>query len=201
MGAHGDSPLYPAQVTVCCDHCGREATCDYMVSDSMTAAERLTKARAHLVKSEGWQHDEDGDDFCPEHAAPVESDEEKEEREETERAHNSGDHQYCGPTCEVEFPSEMLRNAILHRAFPGSGRMLDELIRRAVAEAVGQDAAIDTAIDTAQHPIDRLRAVLEEARMWARHGYEIGQRSCTWSDHGVALKWLTDNVPTQGATA
>jgi hypothetical protein len=32
---------------------------------------------------------------------------------------------------------------------------------------------------------------LEEARGWARHGYEIGQRSCTWSDQGVAPKWLT----------
>jgi hypothetical protein len=33
---------------------------------------------------------------------------------------------------------------------------------------------------------------LAEARMWARHGYEIGQRSCTWADHGVAPAWLTD---------
>ncbi|MFF4600585.1 hypothetical protein [Amycolatopsis sp. NPDC001370] len=32
---------------------------------------------------------------------------------------------------------------------------------------------------------------LQEARSWARHGYEIGQRSCTWSDHGVAPEWLT----------
>ena len=37
-----------------------------------------------------------------------------------------------------------------------------------------------------------LGAQLDEARMWARHGYEIGQRSCTWSDHGVAPKWLIE---------
>lgn len=34
---------------------------------------------------------------------------------------------------------------------------------------------------------------LEEARRWARHGYEIAQRSATWSDHGVAPKWLTED--------
>ncbi|MDX3183546.1 hypothetical protein PV334_20070 [Streptomyces sp. ME02-7008A-1] len=37
---------------------------------------------------------------------------------------------------------------------------------------------------------------LDEARMWARHGYELGQRSCTWSDHGVAPAWLTEGWPT-----
>jgi hypothetical protein len=63
-----DSPLYPAHITVFCDHCGREATRDYMVSDSMNSVERLIVARTHLVENEGWQHDEYGDDFCPEHA-------------------------------------------------------------------------------------------------------------------------------------
>jgi hypothetical protein len=36
---------------------------------------------------------------------------------------------------------------------------------------------------------------LEEARMWARHGYEIGQRHCGWGDHGVAPAWLTEGWP------
>lgn len=36
-----------------------------------------------------------------------------------------------------------------------------------------------------------LRADVLDARSWARHGYEIGQRSCTWSDQGVAPAWLT----------
>ncbi|MEU3976863.1 hypothetical protein [Streptomyces bacillaris] len=67
-----DSQLYPSQITVFCDHCGVEATRDYMVSVDMTRAERLGVARKHLVDNEGWQHDEEiGDDFCPEHAAPA----------------------------------------------------------------------------------------------------------------------------------
>ncbi|MFC5202787.1 hypothetical protein [Streptomyces kaempferi] len=50
---------------------------------------------------------------------------------EEEQAHAEGEHAFCGPTCEVEFPSDMLRNTILHRAVPGSAGMLDELLRRA----------------------------------------------------------------------
>lgn len=41
----------------------------------------------------------------------------------------------------------------------------------------------------------RLHGLLEDARSWARHGYEIGQRSNLWSDHGVAPKWLTTGWP------
>jgi hypothetical protein len=41
----------------------------------------------------------------------------------------------------------------------------------------------------------RLTADRDEARMWARHGYEIGQRHCGWSDHGVAPDWLTEGWP------
>lgn len=40
--------------------------------------------------------------------------------------------------------------------------------------------------------VDKLLGMIDEARMWARHGYELGQRSNTWSDHGVAPAWLTD---------
>lgn len=68
-------PRYPAQITVFCDHCGRKQTGDYLVSDTMTRAERLAVARKHLVENEGWEHDEDGDDFCPEHACPGASEE------------------------------------------------------------------------------------------------------------------------------
>ncbi|MFI8351348.1 hypothetical protein [Streptomyces sp. NPDC085596] len=42
---------------------------------------------------------------------------------------------------------------------------------------------------------ERLRAQRDEARQWARHGYEIGQKHCGWSDHGVAPSWLTDGWP------
>lgn len=52
---------------------------------------------------------------------------------------------------------------------------------------------------------EQAEAALSEARMWARHGYEIGQRSCTWSDYGVAPAWLTETAaldqPQQPTTA
>lgn len=60
---------------------------------------------------------------------------------ETEQAHAEGDHGYCGPTCEVKFPSGMLRNTILYRAIPGSAGMLAELERRAAA---GRPAPVST---------------------------------------------------------
>ncbi|WP_329215110.1 hypothetical protein OG352_06045 [Streptomyces sp. NBC_01485] len=63
-----DSPLYPDQITVFCDHCGVENTGEYMVSEDMTRTERLAVARQHLVQNEGWEHTGDGDDFCPTHA-------------------------------------------------------------------------------------------------------------------------------------
>lgn len=44
-------------------------------------------------------------------------------------------------------------------------------------------------------PVDEENSPLAEARMWARHGYEIAQRSCTWADHGVAPTWLTEDYP------
>ena len=40
-----------------------------------------------------------------------------------------------------------------------------------------------------------LRDERVEARQWARHGYEIGQKHCGWSDHGVAPDWLTEGWP------
>ncbi|MFF9894933.1 hypothetical protein [Streptomyces longispororuber] len=65
-----DSPYYPTQITVVCDHCGAEDTGDYMVREDMTRAERLAVARQRLVETKGWESTADGDDFCPEHAAP-----------------------------------------------------------------------------------------------------------------------------------
>ncbi|WP_086773246.1 hypothetical protein [Streptomyces bobili] len=65
-----DSPYYPSRITMFCDHCGVERTGEYMVSEDMTSRERLGVARQHLVQNEGWEHTSDGDDFCPEHAAP-----------------------------------------------------------------------------------------------------------------------------------
>lgn len=42
---------------------------------------------------------------------------------------------------------------------------------------------------------ERLRQDRDEARSWARHGYEIGQKHCGWTDHGVAPDWLTEGWP------
>jgi hypothetical protein len=40
-----------------------------------------------------------------------------------------------------------------------------------------------------------LEEKLAEARMWARHGYEIGQEHCCWTDYGTAPAWLTEGWP------
>ncbi len=57
-------------------------------------------------------------------------------------------------------------------------------------------AELDEIIELGELLSDRtigaLVASVEDARSWARHGYEIGQRSCTWSDQGVAPAWLTE---------
>ena len=53
---------------------------------------------------------------------------------EVEQAHAEGEHAFCGVTCEVEFPTEMLRNGILAKGYPGTAGMLDELLRRAASQ-------------------------------------------------------------------
>ncbi|MFD9070556.1 hypothetical protein [Streptomyces lasiicapitis] len=74
---------------------------------------------------------------------PSETDEQRADRLETERAHARDDHEYCVITCEAEFTTEKLRNSILWRAAPGSAAMLDELLRRAHAEAAAPSAPAD----------------------------------------------------------
>ncbi|MFJ1992995.1 hypothetical protein [Streptomyces asiaticus] len=56
-------------------------------------------------------------------------------------------------------------------------------------------ADLEDAIRQTIPEIERLTGELNEARMWARHGYEIGQRHCGWADHGVTPAWLTDDWP------
>ena len=75
-------------------------------------------------------------------AAEAETDEQRADREETERDHTAGNHQYCGLTCEVEYPTEALRNFILAKGYPGTAGLLAELERRAAAE-VGEQAVCD----------------------------------------------------------
>ncbi|MER5482961.1 hypothetical protein ABT024_07055 [Streptomyces sp. NPDC002812] len=57
---------------------------------------------------------------------------------ETAAEHARGEHEHCGPTCETAFPSEQLRNFALAKGYPGTASILDELLRRAAAEAAGQ---------------------------------------------------------------
>ncbi|MGW5736975.1 MULTISPECIES: hypothetical protein [Streptomyces] len=74
---------------------------------------------------------------------PAETDEERAGREETERDHAKGDHTYCGVTCEAEVATEMLRNFVIARGYPGTAGALDELLRRARTEAAAPSAPAD----------------------------------------------------------
>ncbi|GHA95281.1 hypothetical protein GCM10010330_56790 [Streptomyces tendae] len=65
--------------------------------------------------------------------AATETDEERADREETERDHDRGDHTHCGITCEVELPTEHLRNFVTAKGYPGTKGALAELERRAAA--------------------------------------------------------------------
>ncbi|MFI1485771.1 hypothetical protein [Streptomyces sp. NPDC020747] len=73
-------------------------------------------------------------------------------------------------------------------------------IRKAPAElrqAVNRDASADASAELirSENARDQLRNDRDEARSWARHGYEIGQKHCSWTDHGVAPEWLTEGWP------
>ncbi|MCT2547379.1 hypothetical protein [Streptomyces atratus] len=122
---HKDSPMGPRPV--CFDGDDHAAGGDGLVSYPCP-----TVRRAHevLLASET--------DPADLHAGltPIpepETDEQRADRLETERAHAAGDHQYCRLTCEVEMPSEMLRNFIIAKGYPGTAGALDELLRRAAA--------------------------------------------------------------------
>ncbi|UDM00047.1 hypothetical protein [Streptomyces longhuiensis] len=93
---------------------------------------------------------------------PAETDEERADREETERAHAHGDHTYCGATCETEFPTELLRNTILAKGYPGTAGMLDEMLRRARAEAAAAPSA--PASQTVRR--ERYAAAIRETDGW-----------------------------------
>lgn len=72
--------------------------------------------------------------------------------------------------------------------------------KAALTDALGMDRLRDwDDILNAAAGMRRSRRQLEterdEARRWARHGYEIGQKHCGWFDHGVAPAWLTEGWP------
>ncbi|MFF4177631.1 hypothetical protein [Streptomyces sp. NPDC001750] len=55
---------FPCGLGVFCDTCGAEWRGDFVVTDTMTNAERLAVVRDHVRAELGWQCDDTGD-FCP----------------------------------------------------------------------------------------------------------------------------------------
>ncbi|MFJ8146008.1 hypothetical protein ACIQ6R_13140 [Streptomyces sp. NPDC096048] len=76
----------------------------------------------------------------------TETDEQRADREETERDHARGDHTHCGLTCEVELPTEHLRNFVIAKGYPGTKGALAELERRAAAK-VAPDADLPARLE------------------------------------------------------
>ncbi|XMN09344.1 hypothetical protein ACK8N7_26540 [Streptomyces griseobrunneus] len=67
LGAEDDTPTgqkYPCGLGIFCDTCGTEFRGDFIVTDTMTKAERLEVIRNHVRTKLGWQSDETGDN-CP----------------------------------------------------------------------------------------------------------------------------------------
>lgn len=89
------------------------------------------------------------------------------DRHETERAHAEGEHTFCGLTCEAEFPTEMLRNAIIAGGIPGTAGMLDELVRRAAAPTADSTAVLRARDEGA---IEALRTAAEHVDLGAAVG-------------------------------
>jgi hypothetical protein len=69
-------------------------------------------------------------------------------------------------------------------------KLVETVTERQRALADSHEARAD--LTRSENVRDHLREQRDEARNWARHGYEIGQRHCGWTDHGVAPGWLTD---------
>ena len=69
-----------------------------------------------------------------------------------------------------------------------------EQVQEEVLHAQGKVTRALNATDW-EDELARLRQDRDEARSWARHGYEIGQKHCGWTDHGVAPAWLTEGWP------
>jgi len=66
-----------------------------------------------------------------------------------------------------------------------------QLHSTALSAIRGKHANIRELIERAE----QAEAARDEARQWARHGYEIGQKHCGWTDYGVAPDWLTEGWP------
>lgn len=76
------------------------------------------------------------------------------------------------------------------RELAGAYRKLDDAKAKSDVRVYLGDAEVSSVSSNAAR--DDLLGQINEARLWARHGYEIGQKHCGWTDHGVAPAWLTD---------
>ncbi|MER7053418.1 hypothetical protein [Streptomyces sp. NPDC000351] len=114
--------------------------------------------------------------------AATETDEQRADREETERDHARGDHTHCGLTCETEMPTEHLRNFVIAKGYPGTKGALDELLRRARAEAAAvlPAPADQAAVRDALHRADEAeaRATAMERGMESTAADALKHRGC-----------------------
>ncbi|KUN03174.1 hypothetical protein AQI95_24775 [Streptomyces yokosukanensis] len=106
--------------------------------------------------------------------AAAQTDEERADREATERDHARGDHTYCGITCEIEMPTEHLRNFVIAKGYPGTRGALDELLRRARA-AEQQPAAAD---DEETPFVPPAHYVRDDGVECCVHTIPVGPNSC-----------------------
>ncbi|KAF2774663.1 hypothetical protein [Streptomyces sp. OM5714] len=122
--------------------------------------------------------------------AATETDEERADREETERDHARGDHTHCGITCEVEMPTEHLRNFVIAKGYPGTKGALAELERRAAAKApaVSLPPADQTALERVARRLASRDWLIDEMADddWQRRGPEFRADYMAWAREVVA---------------
>ncbi|WP_432111394.1 hypothetical protein [Streptomyces sp. YPW6] len=124
---------------------------------------------------------------CPVDHAAEETDEEREQREDREataRDHAAGDHQHCDITCEVEMPTEHLRNFVIAKGYPGTAGALDELLRRAAAPP----APADRAATLTEAERTMLTYALDQAQehIWSRDGFTDEDQAAVTSLRALA---------------
>jgi hypothetical protein len=103
----------------------------------------------------------------------------------------------CTQTCTTECRAAINRAWTSLRGPQPAAEQLLNLANRAERGPLSADEAARLRDGLTHHcaRAEQAEAERDEARMWARHGYEIGQRHCGWTDHGVAPAWLTDGWP------
>jgi hypothetical protein len=103
------------------------------------------------------------------------------------------------PTSEPEFDTlrrDLADNDIAARTGARAVLVFEDTIDIPANGTMAQEDEPPRIVDFADlAEAKQLTEARDEARQWARHGYEIGQRHCGWTDHGVAPDWLTEGWP------